>query len=278
VSESSPTTSNRSLSAWWLRMPGGNLFAEVRRRVPFAQVVVLGYPRFYVEGGARNDSTTNFCHGMRLVDQRWINGEIADLNDAIEDAARGLGMKYVDIYDTPNGHELCSDSERTFMNGLCSTRIHGRPRRAGPEPASSLPSPSMTDVVTRPRSGSAERRSGEAGKRGSAMTPDTPPKASDRRGASTVISVVLALLAVALVVAGALVALDTLNTMSTTPETAARGRAAYYRLLWCAAGMLVLAAAYWTVGQSRGAAILMGLAAVAAAFGPGGYLFTPSSR
>lgn len=99
--------------------------------------------------------------------------------------------------------------------------------------------------------------------------------ASDRRWGSGVVLVVLAFIAVTLVFVGGLAAIDTLYTMSTTPEVGARGRIAYHQLLWCAAGMVVLGAAYWTVGRSRGAAILMGLAAVAAAFGLVGFFLVP---
>ncbi|TFD23831.1 PxKF domain-containing protein [Cryobacterium lyxosi] len=100
---------------------GGRLesvYKEVRRRAPFARIVVLGYPRFYVDGGAHNRFSDDYCGGVRITDQRWINSEIRRLNNAIRDKARGLGLQFVDIYDTPSGHELCGPSDQHFMNGI----------------------------------------------------------------------------------------------------------------------------------------------------------------
>jgi lysophospholipase L1-like esterase len=94
------------------------VLAEVRREAPFARVVVLGYPRFYVEGGKSNGLSSEYCAGVRIVDQRWINKEIRDTNQAIENAARSHGMQFASIYDTPNGNELCSDADQYFMNGI----------------------------------------------------------------------------------------------------------------------------------------------------------------
>lgn len=43
----------------------------------------------------------NYCAGLRIVDQRWINSKIRDLNSLISNQAGSLGMQYVDIYDDP---------------------------------------------------------------------------------------------------------------------------------------------------------------------------------
>lgn len=96
----------------------GDIYKEVRRRALFARVTVLGYPRFYVEGGARNTFNDNYCAGVRIADQRWINANIRKLNTLISNQAGSLGMQYVDIYDVPNGHELCGASTQMFLNGV----------------------------------------------------------------------------------------------------------------------------------------------------------------
>ena len=98
----------------------GDIYKEVRRRAPFARVVIVGYPRFYVEGGARNAFIDNYCAGVRIVDQRWINSKIRQLNALISNQAGSLGMQYADIYNAPNGHELCGPSDEFFLNGLVS--------------------------------------------------------------------------------------------------------------------------------------------------------------
>lgn len=94
----------------------GNTYREIRQRAPFARVVVLGYPRFYVEGG-KGDPTSGYCGGVRMADQRWINSKIRELNDLVRSQTGSLGMQYVEIYGTPEGHELCTGNE-PFLNNL----------------------------------------------------------------------------------------------------------------------------------------------------------------
>lgn len=95
----------------------GETYKEVRRRAPFARVVIVGYPKFFVEGGARNASSDNHCANIRIADQRWINYNIRQLNSLISNQAGRLGMQYADIYTAPDGHELCGLSDQHFLNG-----------------------------------------------------------------------------------------------------------------------------------------------------------------
>jgi lysophospholipase L1-like esterase len=99
----------------------GETYKEIRRRAPFARVVVVGYPRLYVEGG-KSWHMDNYCAGLRIVDQRWINSKVRDLNSLISNQAGSLGMQYVDIYDAPDGHELCVDGVEPFLNNLVPPR------------------------------------------------------------------------------------------------------------------------------------------------------------
>ncbi|MDP9797545.1 lysophospholipase L1-like esterase [Catenuloplanes nepalensis] len=97
------------------------VYDKVRDRAPYARVVVVGYPRFYVEGGRSNSASDNFCAGIRMTDQRWINAQIRLLNDAISRAAVSMGSQFVDAYNLPNGAELCSGSSDPFLNGVVLT-------------------------------------------------------------------------------------------------------------------------------------------------------------
>jgi len=92
-------------------------YDEVRRLAPYAQVLVVGYPRFFVPGGANEFFGFPFCSGIGTVNQRWIDDSIRRFNDVIGPAARSMGAKFVDVYNTPAGHELCSDEEE-FLNGI----------------------------------------------------------------------------------------------------------------------------------------------------------------
>jgi PKD repeat protein/lysophospholipase L1-like esterase len=100
---------------------GGRLkaiYEKVREQAPFARIVVVTYPRFYVDGGSGNSWTDDYCAGLRRTDQRWVNAGIRRLDDAITGAAGRLGLQVVDIYDTPQGHELCGASDTHFLNGV----------------------------------------------------------------------------------------------------------------------------------------------------------------
>lgn len=94
------------------------VYRQVRSRAPYARIAVLGYPRFYVEGGQGTRALDQWCAGVRLTDQIWINEKIRELDDHIRDQARALGLQFIDTYDTPDGHELCSGATELFMNGV----------------------------------------------------------------------------------------------------------------------------------------------------------------
>ncbi len=91
------------------------LFYTIAADAKNAEVIVLGYPRFFPD-----DAATSRCQHVRWTDQLWINSEIKYLNDVIEDEARGMPRTtYVDIFDVGDGHELCvGDSSNWFMKGV----------------------------------------------------------------------------------------------------------------------------------------------------------------
>ena len=97
-------------------------YLEIRERAPYARVVVLGYPRFFVRGGS-NSPLVGACEGIRTSDQLWINGEIRRLNALVRKEATALGLRYLDAYDLPAGKELCSDAppREQFLNGIVAS-------------------------------------------------------------------------------------------------------------------------------------------------------------
>jgi hypothetical protein len=110
------------------------VYDDARSRAWRAKLLVLGYPRFFPDNGGKDWSTgidglagTLFgdgrCQSIRVSDQLWINHKINQVNNAIESSARSMGAEYVDIYDVPDGHELCGDSDDKFMNGIKPTNV-----------------------------------------------------------------------------------------------------------------------------------------------------------
>ena len=89
------------------------LYREVRARAPYARVVVVSYPRFFMEEG----STGLYgCALIRQSDQRWMNSKIVRANELIGEIADRAGFEHVDMADVLDGHEQCT--EEAGMNGI----------------------------------------------------------------------------------------------------------------------------------------------------------------
>lgn len=99
------------------------LFREIRRRAPYAEIIVLGYPRFFVPVDVDDVTSGEICSGISAAfvkpwDQYWIDTRIKELDDDIATAARKAFVRYVDIYDVGTGHELGCTGSPKFMNAL----------------------------------------------------------------------------------------------------------------------------------------------------------------
>jgi hypothetical protein len=98
-----------------LALPGRlqNLYATIRRRAPFAQVIVMGYPRLF---GPQE------CNGAARIstgEQKRLN-QTADLLHDVElweTAASGPAFHFVDPRPNFVGHAICSGSKE-WLNGL----------------------------------------------------------------------------------------------------------------------------------------------------------------
>jgi len=90
-----------------------NLYATIRRRAPFAQVIVMGYPRLF---GPQE------CNGAARIstgEQKRLN-QTADLLHDVElweTAASGPAFHFVDPRPNFVGHAICSGSKE-WLNGL----------------------------------------------------------------------------------------------------------------------------------------------------------------
>ena len=97
------------------------VYADIRFRAWRGQGLVVGYPRFFpLDGGSdwwSSGLLVPRCQNIRVSDQLWINYKVRQLNMAIAASARSMGLTYVDIYDAPEGHELCA-GDPGFLNGI----------------------------------------------------------------------------------------------------------------------------------------------------------------
>ncbi|MDQ0797661.1 SGNH/GDSL hydrolase family protein [Streptomyces sp. B1I3] len=81
-----------------------SLYATVRARAPHAQVVVMGYPHLYKEGG--------LCIGGLTSAKRTAVNQGSDLlNETIAERAEAAGFPFVDGRTAFAGHEICTADE-----------------------------------------------------------------------------------------------------------------------------------------------------------------------
>ncbi|MEU3097989.1 SGNH/GDSL hydrolase family protein [Streptomyces sp. NPDC006967] len=85
-------------------LPGrlDGVYSAIRDRAPNAEVVVLGYPRFYKLG------TT--CIGLSETKRKAINDAADLLDTTIAQRAQAYGFTFGDVRTTFAGHEICSGS------------------------------------------------------------------------------------------------------------------------------------------------------------------------
>ncbi|MEU9014008.1 SGNH/GDSL hydrolase family protein [Streptomyces sp. NPDC048479] len=86
-------------------LPGklDSVYSAIKSKAPAAQVVVLGYPRFYKLGGS-------CIAGLSENERSAINGAANYLNAAIAKRAADHGYDFADVAPAFNGHEICSGS------------------------------------------------------------------------------------------------------------------------------------------------------------------------
>ncbi|MEU4211223.1 SGNH/GDSL hydrolase family protein [Streptomyces sp. NPDC026206] len=78
------------------------VYSAISSRAPRAQVVVLGYPRFYRTGG--------ICAGLSDTKRKAINAASDHINSVIAKRAADHGFDFGDVTTAFAGHELCSGS------------------------------------------------------------------------------------------------------------------------------------------------------------------------
>ncbi|WP_028663020.1 SGNH/GDSL hydrolase family protein [Saccharomonospora halophila] len=87
-------------------LPGllDEVYATVTANAPNAEVIVLGYPRFYEIGGS--------CRvGLSDTKRSAINSGADTLAEVTAQRAAAAGVTFVDVRGHFDGHEICSDGE-----------------------------------------------------------------------------------------------------------------------------------------------------------------------
>ncbi|MEY9990177.1 lysophospholipase L1-like esterase [Streptomyces sp. V4I8] len=86
-------------------LPGrlDTVYTAIRTKAPSAQVVVLGYPRFYKLG-------VSGCIGLSETKRRALNEAADHIDAAVAKRAADHGFTFADVRPAFTGHELCSGS------------------------------------------------------------------------------------------------------------------------------------------------------------------------
>ncbi|GLZ05017.1 lipase 1 [Actinomadura sp. NBRC 104412] len=84
-------------------LPGrlDSLYSSIRSKSPSARVVVLGYPRLYIQNSSG-------CIGLSQTKRAALNRAADTLNTSISGAVSRAGFTFSDVRDEFAGHELCS--------------------------------------------------------------------------------------------------------------------------------------------------------------------------
>lgn len=95
-------------------------FNKLRTRYPYASVLAFGYPR--VIGDPDKPCGKVDIRGVATISRdelEWLKSAVEPaLNSAVSDAAAHSGVAYIDIQAATRGHELCSDTDDRWINGI----------------------------------------------------------------------------------------------------------------------------------------------------------------
>ncbi len=94
---------NAAVAAGQSVLPGSlaSLYSLIHSKAPSAQVVVMGYPRFYKIGG-------NCWVGLSDAKRSALNNGTDVLDGLLRTAATNAGFRFLDATTAFAGHELCS--------------------------------------------------------------------------------------------------------------------------------------------------------------------------
>ncbi|MGP4045687.1 SGNH/GDSL hydrolase family protein [Streptomyces sp. 2A115] len=107
-------------------LPGrlDSVYSAISAKAPAAQVVVLGYPRFYQLGGG-------CLGGLSQTKRSAINNAADYLDSAIAKRAADHGFTFGDVRTTFTGHEICSGSPWLHSVNLLNIGESYHPTAAG---------------------------------------------------------------------------------------------------------------------------------------------------
>ncbi|MFF0445425.1 SGNH/GDSL hydrolase family protein [Streptomyces sp. NPDC004609] len=102
-----------------------DMLGAVSRQAPGAELVTVGYPSIVpadVSSCSRTDRT-HFSAGLfgsiTHGDLDWLRGVTEELNAIIERSTAAYGARYVDVYTSSKGHDVCQPRGEKWVEGVC---------------------------------------------------------------------------------------------------------------------------------------------------------------
>ncbi len=116
---------------------------EIKRRLPRARFLVVGYPHLIAEPTQVDLNTCvelGASPGGRIVaeEAQWLRQKGDALNSRLRESAQAAGARYVDVVGAFVGHEACSAAPwmRGVVSGNLAASFH--PNEAGHEALASV--------------------------------------------------------------------------------------------------------------------------------------------
>lgn len=97
------------------------MLAEVHEAAPDAEVIMVGYPAVLPqEAGACDRPALTELGSITHADVDWLRDDVlVPLNRTIRQAASFFGDRYVDVYSSGVGHDVCRPAGTKWVEGIC---------------------------------------------------------------------------------------------------------------------------------------------------------------
>ena len=99
-------------------VPLRDMYVRLRQLAPNAEILVMGYPKFFSLQEGVDLFGRRFgggCEGIQMAEQRWMNDKVNQINGIIK-ASLPPGFRYVDVENAFDGHHLCDGSPEWMWN------------------------------------------------------------------------------------------------------------------------------------------------------------------
>ena len=99
-------------------VPLRDMYVRLRQLAPNAEVLIMGYPKFFSLQEGVDLFGRRFgggCEGIQMAEQRWMNDKVNQINGIIK-ATLPPGFRYVDVENAFARHHLCDGSPEWMWN------------------------------------------------------------------------------------------------------------------------------------------------------------------